>query len=84
MGQYPVAAERDHEAMLGAVSAGPGRLSRHVSASARALVARLLTLDPRHRLTSLLKLSREAWYMNYPLDAVRAREVGSGSVTKAC
>ena len=50
-------------------------LPGQVSGPARALVARLLTAEPRLRLNSLLKLRRQAWFASYDLDAVSAREV---------
>ena len=75
--QYPVPAAEDHVEMRCVLLSTQPRLPCHVSAPARALVARLLTPEPRHRLNSLLKLSREAWFANYNLDAVKAREVSS-------
>ena len=74
--QYPVPAARDHVEMRCVVLSAQPSLPCHVSAPARALVARLLTPEPRHRLNSLLKLTREAWFASYDLDAVKAKEVG--------
>ncbi|XP_043205340.1 serine/threonine-protein kinase S6KL-like [Amphibalanus amphitrite] len=79
-GNYPVPAAQDHVEMRCLLLSAQPRLPCHVSAPARALVARLLTPEPRHRLNSLLKLSREAWYANFNLDAVKAREVSARSI----
>jgi len=74
-GRYPVPAERDHLEQRRTVFTADFSLPCHVSAAARSLVSRLLTPEPRHRLSSVLKLSREAWYMRYDLEAVRGRRV---------
>lgn len=61
--------------MSEAIQKIPSSLSESCSTSARDLVSRLLTRDPRYRLRTLLSMKNISFFKDFSFEDVRAKKV---------